>query len=214
MYVVAAPKSLTDRFRNIAQKAGLELLALETEALATTRAIVFNRIDANGDIIIVDFGASTTNLILARNGVVLFSQISTTGSDALTKAIAADYGIDYAEAEKYKRAFGLVASKGEGKIARSIEPIIQILLSDIVRTLSYFREKVGGKINDTLFLTGEGANLPGLTAYLEAKINLKAQVVNEFTNITIDKKIEAELTNFSLGGMTVAVGLGLKDNNS
>lgn len=214
MYVVAAPKALTDRYRAIAKKANLEILALETEALATTRAVLFNRSDLEGDIVIVDMGANSTDIILARNGVVLFSQISSTGSDAFTKAIAADYGIDQAEAEKYKRAFGLNPSVGEGKISKSIEPIMQILISDIARTLSYFREKVSGKLGTNIYLTGDGCNLPGLSDYMESKLNVRAIAVDVFSTLETDRRVKAELSSFSPGGMAVAIGLALKDTDS
>jgi type IV pilus assembly protein PilM len=214
MYVVAAPKTLTDKFRTLAEKAGIELLALETEALATVRAVTFNRPETQGDIMVADLGANSTNLILARNGIVLFSQISTTGSDAFTKTIAADYGIDMAEAEKYKRAFGLLADKGEGKIAKSIEPIIQILAGDIVRTINYFREKVGGKLTNKIYLTGDGANLPGLVEYLQTKLNVEAELVNVFAGLEIDNTLKAQLADFSPGGMSVSVGLALKEAES
>lgn len=212
MYVVAAPKTLTDRYKSIAEKAGLETLAIETEALATARALTFAKKLKEGmdDVVIVDFGASSTNIILARQGVVVFTQTSSTGADAFTKAIAADYGIDLVEAEKYKRAFGIDFNQGEGKIAKAIEPIMQIVLTDITRAINYFRERVGGKVATTVLLTGSGANLPGLTTYLQTKHNIESEIVDLMSSFTIDSKLKQQIEAGGTSGLSVCLGLALK----
>lgn len=214
MYVVAAPKALTDRFRKIAEKAGLELIALETEALANTRAVLFNNNTLTGDVVSIDFGGHDTTITLSRNGVVVFSQTSSTGSDSFTKVIASDYGIDEAEAEKYKRTFGIDPNQGEGKIAKSIEPIIQILLSDLVRALNYFKEKVGGKLVNPIFLTGDGANLTGLPKYLQDNLGIEVRVLEPLSYVDIEDSAKSEVDNYRKPGMTVSIGLGLKDENN
>ena len=211
MYVVAAPKTLTDRYKKITSEVGLDLIALETEALAITRSVMFSKPDLVGDVVVIDFGGNGTNIILARDGVVVFSQTSSTGSNAFTKAISSDYGIDDREAEKYKRAYGLKFDDGDGKIAKSIEPIMQIMMTDIIRTLNYFRERVGGKLADTIFLTGDGANLPGLPGYLKNKLNMEAEIVDAFSGFNIDGGIKGEIEGGQSAGFSVALGLAIKE---
>jgi type IV pilus assembly protein PilM len=211
IYAVAAPKTLTDRYQKMANMAGINLLAIETESLANTRTVAFN-IPASGDMMVADFGANGTDLVVARNGVPVFAQSISTGSDAFTKAIAADYGIDLATAEKYKRAYGVDYSKGEGKIARTIEPLMQILVNEMSRTLTYFKQRVGDTGATKLFMCGEAANMPGLADYLTKNLNLQAELIDPLTKIKVSPTAQKALQQLSPVGFTVAIGLGLKVN--
>lgn len=210
MYVVAAPKTLTNRFKHFAELAGLELLALETESLANTRTITFNQ-DTAKDIMIVDFGAVSTDLIVARDSIPVFAQSISTGSDALTKAIAADYGLGNEEAEKYKRNFGIRFDAGEGKIARSIEPIMQIIINEISRTFTYFKEKIGDSGASTIYLCGEAAKLPGLGDYFTNKLGLSSILVDPVAKLKIANSAKRDLDQQSSVGFSVAIGLALKE---
>lgn len=210
MYVVAAPKTLTNRYKHLAELAGLNLLALETESLSNTRAVTFNH-PTERDIMIFDFGAYSTDLIISRDGVPVFAQSIGTGSDALTKAIAADYGLDMQEAEKYKRAFGIDFKAGDGKVAKSIEPIMQIIINEMSRTFTYFKEKVGETGANKIYLCGEAAKLPGLSDYFTERFGLTSILVDPVARVEIDSGAKKELEQLSAVGFSVAIGLALKD---
>lgn len=210
MYVVAAPKTLTARYKRMAEMAGLNLMALETESLSNTRCVTFNH-PTERDIMIFDFGAYSTDLIISRDGVPVFSQSISTGSDALTKAIAADYGLDIAEAEKYKRAFGIDFKAGDGKVAKSIEPIMQIIINEMSRTFSYFKEKVGDTGANKIYLCGEAAKLPGLATYFTERFGLTSILVDPVARIEADPEVKKQLEDLSAVGFSVAIGLSLKE---
>lgn len=210
-YVVAAPKQLIARLQLVVEGAGLNLLAVETEALAIARMVQYNySIMANTDCMLLDMGSDSTNLILSRNGVVIFSQNIGTGSDALTKVIAADFGIDLQMAEKYKIAYGLSKTQGEGKIFKSIEPIMQIMLSEVQRTIVYYSDKIGGSGISKIFLTGGGAHLIGLDKFITEKFSIQSEVVNPIKNIKVDPALAGTVQHMALNSLNVSIGLGLK----
>jgi type IV pilus assembly protein PilM len=207
-YVVAAPKDIIEKIKNIFDTSGYNLLAIETEALAATRSI-FTNYDIKGDVLIVDIGSDNTNLILARNNAVMFSQTLGTGSDSLTKVIASDYGLDETEAEKYKMSYGLDFNSGEGKIAKSLQPIVDLIVDEITRTLSYYKDKIGGSAISEIFLSGGGGNLLKLDEYLSLKLNQPVVKGNNIAKLTISKKLN--ITNSELlSGYNVSLGLALK----
>lgn len=210
-YVVAAPKQLIDRMQLISDLAGLNLLAVETEALAIARTIHFNyKIEQGLDVMILDIGAESTNLILSRNGVVIFSQNIGVGSNSLTKVIAADFGLDNIQAERYKRSYGLDPTQGEGKILKSVDPLMQIILSEINRTLIYYKDKIGGNGISSLYLTGGGSSMPGIGQYLNSKLKIKTELSNPLTNLVVDPKLNEGIKNLSINSFNVAIGLALK----
>jgi len=209
-YVVASPKRLVNNFQTVMSKAGLNLLAIETEALAATRAIQFNYRFNEQNVVIVDLGAESTNIILARKGVVLFSQTISTGSNSITKVIASDYGIKMEQAEKYKITYGLDKTKGEGKIAESIEPAVNIITSEVGRTLTYFREKLGGSKISKIFLTGGGALLPKFDEHFSNTFKIKTEVADVFKKVSIDNSLRDEFKKENPSSLSIAIGLALK----
>lgn len=210
-YVVAASKKLIERYRRIIDKANLNLLAIETESLALTRVSTFNNPDVL-DKVIIDIGGESTDVILARNGVVVFSQIINTGSNAITKVISADFGIDFTQAEKYKKAYGIDPVAGEGKIAKSIEPILEIIVSEIIRTITYFKEKIGGTNISAVYITGGGSELPKLPEFLTSKLQINTMYLDLFHNISLESNVKKQFEVLSPGAFSVAIGLGLKSN--
>lgn len=211
-YTVAAPKNLIEKNVKICELAGLNLLAIETESLGIVRMVDFcHDIPDGKSIMIIDMGAENTNMILARNSVVIFSQTISTGSNSMTKVIASDFGIDELQAERYKVSYGLDFTAGDGKIAKSIEPIVQVILGEASRTLAYLREKIGGESVSAIFLTGGGSGLKGLDVYIKEKLNVDTMIVNPLNNMQIDSKLMSKLQTNSGREFNVAIGLALKD---
>lgn len=210
-YVVAAPKQLITKYQDIMSKSGINLLAVETEALAISRMITFNyAIPANETVMVIDMGADSSSLILARNSGVIFSQSIGTGADAITKVIAADFGLDSVQAEKYKVTYGIDPTAAEGKIAKSIEPIIQIIVGEASRTLTYYREKIGGDEIKRIFLTGGGSGLPKIDEYMTSKTGLKTEVAQPLKNIQVDGGMANKVKEMNVKSFNVAIGLSLK----
>lgn len=210
-YVVAAPKELIRRYQDSMEIAGINLLAVETESLALTRMVVYNYPQfSKKDIMIVDMGAESTNIILSRNGVVIFSQTISTGSNAITKVISSDLGVDMVQAEKYKITYGLDVTQAEGKVAKSVEPILQIVSSEILRTLSYYKEKIGGTGISEVFISGGGSDLLKFNEYLQAKLNIGVINSNPISNFQQDPTLAQKIQNVHLSSFNVALGLSLK----
>jgi type IV pilus assembly protein PilM len=206
-YVVGIQKSLSDRFKELAQRAGLNLLAIETEAVAIVRNINYNYADTvKKNFLVLDLGGEYSNLIISRNGAVLYSQNISTGSNALTKIIATDLSVDIAQAEVYKEKIGLDFSMGEGKVSKTIEPIVQIIVSEIIRTVSYYNDRIGGEPLGDLYITGGGGALPKLAEYLSEKTNLKVSLVENFKKIKVKGELKTNQLSFN-----VATGLALKN---
>ncbi|MBD3280763.1 type IV pilus assembly protein PilM [Candidatus Dojkabacteria bacterium] len=207
--LVASPKVLIDRYVDIAKKAEIELIALETETIATSRAVTF-KYELEKAIMILDFGANGTDMSVVKQGKMIFSQSIGTGSDALTKAIANDFNLEMAQAEKYKIAYGLNKAEADAKIYNSIQPIVQIIQEEIQRTISFFRNHLQGSVPEKLLLVGDGAKLKSLDSYLTEKLGLKAELYDSSSKLNIAKKLRDEVKPMSLIGYSVAIGLGLK----
>lgn len=209
LLLVAAPKNLVERYSEIVQNAGLELLALETETIATSRAVSFS-IDSKGTMMVLDFGANGTDMSVIKDGSMIFSQSLNTGSDALTKAIATDFNLEATQAEQYKIAYGMDPDQAEGKIYKSIEPIIQIISDEVIRTFNFFRTQLPDSVPSKVVLVGDGAKLKKLDLYISKKVGVETLRVDPLLKIEIGRRIKDDVAKSSMVGYTVAIGLGLK----
>ncbi|MDQ6985159.1 MAG: type IV pilus assembly protein PilM [Candidatus Dojkabacteria bacterium] len=208
-YVVAAPKERIKFYRKIATKAGLNLLAIETEALATARLVTFST-GQKEDILILDFGADNSNIILARKGISIYSQTLSTGSSSINKILSADFGFDDAKAEQLKLQFANQTPENIQKIAKAIEPITQMLISEISRTLVYYKEKLGKSEINTVYLTGGGAKLYMLDKMIKDALGINAVLVDPINNMSLTTQAKKIVQTTNVHSYNVALGLSLK----
>ncbi|MCA9381295.1 type IV pilus assembly protein PilM, partial [Candidatus Dojkabacteria bacterium] len=207
-YAVAAPKDLIQKYQIVANKSKLNLLAIETEALALSR-LLYKNYSVNEDAFIVDIGADNTNLIIERKGVVVFSQTVGTGSTDFTKVIASDYGLDEGKADQYKVTYGIDFAQGEGKIAKSVQPVVDIIVSEISRTITYYSSKIGGQRIKQVYITGGGSNLLKLNEYMQQKLGLEILTLNPLNEIQLSNKLKNKYNPQNISSYNVAIGLSL-----
>jgi type IV pilus assembly protein PilM len=207
--LVAAPKILVNRYVEVMALADLELIGVETESVATARTLTFGR-EIDGNILILDFGGAGTDISVVKSKKLIFSQSIGTGSDALTKTIAADFSLDNKQAEQYKRTYGLLPNQAEGKIARSLDPIMQVIVNEINKTINYFRSHLQEGTPKQIFMVGDGAKLPGLGEYITRNIGIACQLADPVSMLDMNSSVQNQLTKLSSVGFTVSVGLALK----
>lgn len=207
--LVAAPKKIVTEYQNLMQKAGLELIALETESIATARSISY-KMNFEKPILILDFGAQGTDMSVVKGNKLIFAQSLGTGADALTKAISNDYGIAEQQAEQYKRAYGLLPDQGEGKIAKSLAPVMEIVINEINKTVNYFKANLQESTPEQIFIVGDGAKLLGLAEFMSTRLGIKTTISDPMSKIEVSGKLKNDIQQISTVGFSVAVGLGMK----
>jgi len=205
--LVAAPKSLVELYVKIAKMAGLEPIALETEAIANVRAM--SNATQNSNSIILDFGAQSTDLVVMSKGSLLFSQTLSTGSDSLTKAIMQDYALSEEQAEQYKRTYGVDETQLEGKLYQTLAPVMNSIIGETKRALGFYRTHSAEDAPNSVLLVGDGARLPGITSFMKKALGVESMIGNPWNNIDLGDRFARELASGS-PGYSVAVGLALK----
>lgn len=93
--VVAAPKILVDSLKETIEKAGFELMGLETKPIAVARALI-NPKEA-GPLLIIDIGAAGSALTCFDQGTIKLTSTVTIGGDQIAKNI--EEGIEILAAE-------------------------------------------------------------------------------------------------------------------
>jgi len=210
--LVAAKKEIIDGYTEAIQEAGLIPAIMDVDSFALETMYEENYDFEENDVaVLVNIGASMTNLSVVKGGMSIFTRDFNIGGNVVTESIAARLGLSIEEAEKTK-----VEGVGEDEEARRLfrEGLItdaDPLCSEIERSVDYFRTTFGGENIKRILLSGGGALIPGIAADLTHRLAIEAEIVNPFKKITLAKNVLDTETAERIGPTaTIAVGLALR----
>jgi type IV pilus assembly protein PilM len=210
--LVAAKKDIIDGYTEAIQEAGLIPAIMDVDSFALETMYEENYDFEENDVaVLVNIGASMTNLSVVKGGMSIFTRDFNIGGNVVTESIAGRLELSREEAEKAK-----VEGVGEDEAARRLfrEGLIadaDPLCSEIERSVDYFRTTFGGENIKRILLSGGGALIPGIAADLAHRLAVEVEIVNPFKKITLAKNILDTKTAERIGPMaTIAVGLALR----
>ena len=205
--LVAAPSTLIRRYQHVLDMAGISLASVETEILSIVRSAT---IDETPTTFVIHIGGLSTSFAIIQQNTVIFTYAIPIGGTAILRAIASDFGFSLAQAEEYKRTYGIAESNLSGKIGKVIGPILSSMTLEVKKALAFYREKYQEDYPiQQLLLSGEIASTPGITSYFADQCGIETLVLNPFAMQKIENVPEEIFANAHEFG--AAVGLALKD---
>ncbi len=209
--LVAAPNTLVERYLKIIKSAGLVPIAFETELVAIVRSLS-RRTDGEGPTtLMMSIGASTTDLTIVDGGVIRFTRSIGTGGTALSRAISQELGFDLAQAEEYKKAYGLKEDQLEGKVMQTIKPVFDVIVNEVERVILSFQTHNPSSVVKRVILTGGTAQLPGAEIYLAESLGVEVQIGDPWVGIEIPRSRQDEVKRpENRLQFAIAIGLAMK----
>ena len=210
VFVIAAKNELINNYIKLFKNLGLEMMALESPAVAFRR-VARNSLSAIERLVIINIGEKFSDIFNVHKGNVYFSRSLPVGGESLTRAVSLGLGLDLASAEEYKKAYGIKEEELEGKIRVATMPVFNSITDEVRKAIALFVEDGGGKSVQLLVLSGGGANLPGMAEELTRILGVEVQISQPFVNIDVTQiqtpfNLNVEGCRFSL-----AVGLSLRE---
>jgi type IV pilus assembly protein PilM len=210
--LVAAKKDMIDSYTEVIHEAGLIPVIMDCDSFALETMYEENYDFEENDVaVLINIGASMTNLNVVKGGMSIFTRDFTIGGNSVTEAIAEKLGIPFEEAEKAK-----IEGAGNDDQARKsfLEGLIadaDPLCSEIERSVDYFRTTFGGENIKKILLSGGGSLIPGIAEDLSHRLSIEAEIVNPFKKIQLAKNVMDQKTADRIGPMAaVSVGLALR----
>jgi type IV pilus assembly protein PilM len=157
---------------------------------------------------LLDIGATTTEIAVIENGILVQTRSFPLAGFALTRAISQQLGLDINQSEQFKQRFGLAQDKLEGQVYKAIEPIIRDILDEAVRSAAFYQEQFGNTVG-RIIITGASSKLPLIREYIKAYTGLEIMTGNPWTNVTYSSKDNDNIINMSAEFAT-AVGLAMR----
>lgn len=207
--VIASPKNVVAKYLKVLDMAGLHPKVLETEIIAVTRSLVGNN-PFSPSSLIIQFGAATTDFATVSKGLIWLTRSISTGGMALTRSLAQHFNFEVAQAEQYKRIYGLSEDQLEGKVFEALKPVVDIIAGEARRVIQAFQTKYSDPIK-RIVVSGGGAKMPGLVIYLANILGLEVQEADPWYSIIKEKESIARLAQ-DAPSYSVAVGLALRED--
>ena len=203
--LVASPRNLVDKYIKLLTMAGLNAVGVETELLSLCRSVAPD----NQTAVIVDFGASSTDIAITKNGQLCFSRSVPTGGEAFSRAIAQSLGVNQTQAEEYKKTYGFEVSKLEGKVGSALEPVFTIISEEIKKASSFYQSEQKGEVPTSIILTGGTSGLPDATSKLTKASGIEVVMGNPFLKVAVDPSVARGLASYA-PLYPIAVGLAMR----
>jgi type IV pilus assembly protein PilM len=156
-------------------------------------------------VIIVNIGASMTNINVVKGGASIFIRDFPLGGFSITENLQDKTGVSFEEAERIKLE---KAASGDEQSKEELLGYADPLLLEIERSVDYFRSTYPGKFIKQILLCGGTASMPGIGDALLQRLNVEVEIANPFRKVTFDKKaFSAE--DLKEIGPQASVGVGL-----
>lgn len=204
--LVAAPISLANKYLNIMQKAGLELIALEINPIAQTRSLLT---PGHEPLMVIDFGSVATDMAIVTNQAPRLIRSANAGSRTMVRVLAQNLGLDEPQAQQFMHKFGLIQTNLEGQVYTALKPAIDTVVEEVTKSINYFHESNPDLKVGKIVITGGTAALPGLPAYLANATSIMVEIGNPWNNISYPSSLEDKLTPLSLS-YSSALGLAMR----
>jgi type IV pilus assembly protein PilM len=183
---------------------GLNVIAFEPDNLALARAIIPT--EAVTPQMVLDIGNKSTDLVISMNGAARLTRSIPTGSEAIIRAAAQNLNIDEKQAQQFVFKFGISKDKLEGQIYQAIISTVEILLTEIDKSIKFFQTRYLDAKIDRIIVTGAASALPEFPVYLANKFAINVEIGNAWRNVSFPSGRQNELLAVS-NHFGVAAGL-------
>ena len=171
--VAALPKTYLKNQIEEFQKAGVDPKAFEIDCLALYNFYQYYLKEVEGDMALLDIGASKTSLCLVGEGSPRTIRTVWFGGGHMTRAVAEGLNLSDEQAEQEKRRAALISSPTDGNEASEvIRECLRPFIHELTTTLHVYRTQFGRPIR-RLYVCGGSAKLVGLAPYLARELGVE-----------------------------------------
>ena len=200
--LLAIHNNVISNYQSIVEQSKLTATAYEIEVFSAIRAAFGHEITPT---MLIDFGASSTKIVVVDYGIVRLSHTINKGAQDITLALSRSMNISFEKAEEFKRSTNVFADQ---RAVYSVGPTLDYVFFEANRVLTSYQKKYRRTINKVI-LAGGGAHLPGLSE--RASSNFAADVVlgDPFAKVTAPAFLQPMLAEIG-PEFAVAAGAALR----
>jgi len=208
--LVAAKKDKIGDYTGVIAQAGRTPVVMDVDAFAIQNAFEANYdVEADAVHVLMNVGASATNINIVAGGASLFTRDISIGGNAFTEAIQREFNLPFDQAEQAKRERGTATITAE-ELAPVLRAVTDNVLLEIQKTFDFFRATATTDRLDRIMLCGGSSRIDGLSAALGERFGLPVDALNPFRRIEFDDAKLGVAVDEIAPTAVVAVGLALR----
>ena len=210
--IVAVKKDIVHNLVAILEKNRLQLNSLDATPFALYNSLAFNDLTGkDGAGIVLDIGGETTNILILGEGRVWTRSIPIAGSN-ITDALSEELKVPAEEAEAIKRKEGILLVEASAEeessprllqISKVIAGVLGDMLTEISRSISYYRTQVSPVKLEYLILTGGSSRIKYIEKFFGKNLDLKPIQPDYF------KRLKPAPNLPKLSGIKESIGVAL-----
>lgn len=201
--LTSVPNKFVEDRLDMLETIGLNVIAFEPDNLAMSRALA---VPDNTPQLILDVGRNSTDLVILMGGLPHLTRSIPTGVEAIVKAATQNLNVDAKQAEQFVFKFGLSKDKLEGQVFQAIGGTVDILTTEIEKSIKFFETRYTGMKIQRIVVTGGASVIPEFPLYLANKFATNVEIGNAWRNVSFSAARQNELLAIS-NQFGVAVGL-------
>lgn len=206
--ITSVPNEFAEKRLDILESIGLNVVAFEPDNLALARALI--RPGTTSPHLLVDIGETSTDIVITMKGAPRLTRSIPTGSEALIRAASQNLNIDEAQAQDFVYKFGLSQDKLEGQIYQGIINTVDLLVTDISKSIKFFQSRYQDAKLERIVMTGAASSLPEFPLYIANKFGIEVEIGNAWAGVSYPQQLQNELMAAS---NTFSVAVGLAERN-
>lgn len=207
VFAVAAAQDVVQKYVNVIENTGLQLRALEVDAVALSRSVVY---DPSWPVLVLDFGQQETQVAVIWKRIPYSSYSVAAGTQVFTDAIAQNLNVDTEQATQFLKQYGASSTKLEGQVLRAMQEPLQAVIRQVKNSIEEFAELSSEVEVGKIVMSGTATSVPEVPVYIADNADLPVEIANPWINISYPATQHEQLMNYS-AQFAVASGLALRE---
>jgi type IV pilus assembly protein PilM len=200
---IACKSDIIDEFCGEVARAGFLVDTINAATVLDYNAIQFAYPTLDEDVLLINIGARSTNLLF-KNPDGFFIRNIQLGGNSLTQNIADKIGKPFAKAEEVKHKFfsGELDYSNDDSGAKLLtscsDSFMRRMGQEITRSIVNYRRQKGAAAPKRILLCGRGALLEGLSEQLSTSQKVGVEFFDPLQNVTLNSEFASDSTSLRL----------------
>ena len=202
--VAAVQNSYTEARLEMVESIGLNVVAIEPDSLAIVRSLLPDGIQDGR--LIIDMGDTATDIIITLGSAPRLIRSVPIGLATYVRMAKQNLNIESQQARQLILKFGLNPNNLDGQILRAVQPAIDQLGVELVKSLKFFVAKYPNSTIGGTLVSGYTAVLQNFPEIIAQKTNTQVQAATPWQHVNVPVEAQAGLAPIT-SQLAVAVGL-------
>lgn len=205
--LASVPNSYNETRLELIESLGFNVIAAEPDSIAMTRAILPEGVsDAR---LLIDIGDLSTDIVITYADAPRLVRSIPFGMSSMVKSAASNLNVADTQAYQFIMKFGLAPDRLEGQIVKALASTLDNFLSELSKSIKFFETRYTNVRVTNSLLTGYGASIPALDAYISKGITLGTSLGNPWQRVHVASADGQKLAPIA-NQFAVAIGLAQK----